>query len=836
MEKLINNKKITNLMSDLNENYTPNIKKDKIIYFPVRHHSPIVSFQLSNLIKEYSPEIILIEGPSNINEIKEKLFTKNSKMPLSFYSISSEEIEFEEENEENDKEGNKKNKKRKEIIREAVYYPFAEFSPEYIAIKLGMENNIKTEFIDLHYINLKKYYTNYEKIVNDDYIAYSEYINLLNQKLGMENFNELWENYFETAYHDVPPLKFIEDFYSFCYYSRKTYDTETLINEGSLAREIYMASKILEHSKKYSKILVVTGGFHTPSLIKLVENNKELKFNLKENGSIENYVIPYSYDRIDERSGYKSGIIFPAYHEQLLKKLLNFNLKNSDFNSPYEETIITFLHKLHKELRKSGESGTIVNKMEAIRVMNELKFLRDKKSVTTKEMIDSIITAYAKGDDNIRNIMVSLNKVLTGQKKGYYPYTKEDSPILMDFHDNLHKNRLEETHEAKKIDIYPTKTESQKKKSIFLHKLTFLDIHFAYLIVKNHKQLGNYSNNEQVYTSNDGKGNFLNDENTYLAELWEYSIKTDTYETLIEASLYGATINEAVLNKFERLWENAISFKYAISLYINMLKLEIKVNHNEKFIELRNILENDMILSSLTDGFIALHNYMKVENLSDNHRFNEIYDNTFNKIIKLLYFIDNLAEEEEEQFSNDLKTIYSVITENEEYKEEFLELMDTLKVKLYDNIQVSGVIDGILYNSGLLTEDDILTSFIQIINGVNNGENIARYLKGIFLLSRELFIMNNRFIEELNKFFISITEDEFLEIIPNLKQVFTFFSPTEQGKIAKNIASILNINEDFIENINKNISPEDEILGRKLDKLVLEFIKESKLINLHVDY
>ena len=62
-----------------------------------------------------------------------------------------------------------------------------------------------------------------------------------------------------------------------------------------------------------------------------------------------------------------------------------------------------------------GTGKVIVNKMEAIRVMNELKFLRDKKSVTTKEMIDSIITAYAKGDDNIRNIMVSLNKVLTGQ-------------------------------------------------------------------------------------------------------------------------------------------------------------------------------------------------------------------------------------------------------------------------------------------------------------------------------------------------------------------------------------------------------------------------------------
>jgi len=821
VDKLLNNKKILNLMDNTDENYLPDLKKDKIIYFPVRHHSPIVSFQLTKLINEYNPEIILIEGPSNINDIKEKLFTTNAKMPLAFYSILNQEVEVEDED----------GKIKKETLRDAVYYPFAEFSPEYIAIKIGLEKNIKTEFIDLHYINLKEYYTNYEQIVNDNYIAYSGYISLLIEKLGLENFNELWENYFETGYHNESPQKFITDFYSFCYFSRKTYKIETLINEGNIAREIYMASKILKYSENFDKILVVTGGFHTPSLIKLVENNKELKFNLKTKGEIENYVIPYSYNRIDERSGYKSGIIFPSYHNELLKKLQAFN-DNSDFKSPYEETIINFLHKLHKELRKSGESGTIVNKIEAIRIMDELKFLRDKKSVTTKEMIDAIISSYAKGNDNIKNILTSLNKVLTGKKRGFYPYTKEDSPILMDFHNNLQKNRLDIVNEIKRIDIYPTKSKSQKNKSILLHKLIFLDILFANLIVKNYKQLGNYSNNSNVYSSNEGKGNFLNDENTYLAELWEYSLKLETYETIIEASLYGATINEAVLNKFEKLWETTSSFQHAVSLYINMLKLEIKLNQTQKFIELRNILENDMILSSLTNGFISLHNFMKVENLSNNHRFNEIYENTFDKIMKLLYFVDELSTEEEEEFSNNLKTIYSVITNNNESLEEFLEVINSLKLKLYDNIQVLGSIDGILYNTKQLTEDDILITFTQIINGINNGENIAKYLKGVFMLSREIFILNNQFIEKLNNFFTTITEDEFLEIIPNLKQVFTFFSPTEQGKIAKNIAYTLNISDDFIENINKNILPEEEIIGRKLDNAVLDFINKSKLIEL----
>ena len=35
------------------------------LLFPVRHHSPVCSWQLIRAIKEYQPDVILIEGPEN---------------------------------------------------------------------------------------------------------------------------------------------------------------------------------------------------------------------------------------------------------------------------------------------------------------------------------------------------------------------------------------------------------------------------------------------------------------------------------------------------------------------------------------------------------------------------------------------------------------------------------------------------------------------------------------------------------------------------------------------------------------------------------------------------
>ena len=49
-----------------------------IVFFPVRHHSPACSYHLKNVINEYNPEIILIEGIIDGNKIKEFLCDEES--------------------------------------------------------------------------------------------------------------------------------------------------------------------------------------------------------------------------------------------------------------------------------------------------------------------------------------------------------------------------------------------------------------------------------------------------------------------------------------------------------------------------------------------------------------------------------------------------------------------------------------------------------------------------------------------------------------------------------------------------------------------------------------
>lgn len=50
------------------------------LLFPVRHHSPVCSWQLIRAIKEYQPDVILIEGPENANDMIGVLTDERTKL------------------------------------------------------------------------------------------------------------------------------------------------------------------------------------------------------------------------------------------------------------------------------------------------------------------------------------------------------------------------------------------------------------------------------------------------------------------------------------------------------------------------------------------------------------------------------------------------------------------------------------------------------------------------------------------------------------------------------------------------------------------------------------
>ena len=158
-----------------------------ILYFPIRHHSPVCSFHLQRAVEEYQPDCILIEGPQNAGHLIPVLVHEDTQPPLALYYAYR------------DKEGLVSPKKEDY----KCYYPFLSCSPELIALREADRKRVHAEFIDLPYMEILAGTAENRGIrregekqsYNDDYfLSRSRYFARLCEKTGLRDFEEFWED------------------------------------------------------------------------------------------------------------------------------------------------------------------------------------------------------------------------------------------------------------------------------------------------------------------------------------------------------------------------------------------------------------------------------------------------------------------------------------------------------------------------------------------------------------------------------------------------------------------------------------------------------------------
>ena len=66
--------------------YNPN--SEYVHIFGVRHHSPAAAMHLLNFLQEVKPKLILIEGPSDFNELIKDLMSKKIKPPMAIMAYT----------------------------------------------------------------------------------------------------------------------------------------------------------------------------------------------------------------------------------------------------------------------------------------------------------------------------------------------------------------------------------------------------------------------------------------------------------------------------------------------------------------------------------------------------------------------------------------------------------------------------------------------------------------------------------------------------------------------------------------------------------------------------
>lgn len=277
-----------------------------VLYYPVRHHSPVCAWHLEQATERYKPELILVEGPENANDLIPILASPETEAPVALYYAYRDDaglLNAAEQTEKQEKDG---------LPAEscACYYPLLDQSPELVALRLAERLKIPARFIDLPYgeiliatqagTGLRKEETAVS-YADDSFLVPELLWKNVCEKTGTRDFEEFWEKYYESRGLSLSTEEFVRQVNTWCLLARENTPRQEMEADGCLTRESHMARRIREATRSYKKILVVAGGFHILGLLHPENEQKDILNISKDSQTV--YPVRYSEPVADALSG-----------------------------------------------------------------------------------------------------------------------------------------------------------------------------------------------------------------------------------------------------------------------------------------------------------------------------------------------------------------------------------------------------------------------------------------------------------------------------------------------------------------------------------------------------
>lgn len=766
----------------------------EIIYYPVRHHSPACSFHLKNVIEEYQPEVILIEGASDADNLIPYLTNENTVPPVCIYYSY------------NDKKG---------LIDEShekyrAYYPFLEYSPEMFALKMADKNGIEAHFIDIPYsdmlVNDKKNQLQFD-FGKDDYENEISYTQRVAENNSCRSFAEFWESRFETSAPYKETHEFVKGVTALGFYLRQCGHKDENEHLKNAQRERYMADNIALYNKTHKKILVVAGAYHISGL--LSPENDLPKLKKSDSSAKAVYLMPYTFFEADSKSGYGSGIPFPSFYQKVWEKFFD---SKTDVYDVYEETVLEYIVKTARYTR-SKQPVSVPDEVNALSMAKSLAVLRERPSAGVYELIDGIRSTFVKGDINTSAVfeLDFLFRQLTGMGVGrVVSDEKIVPPVVEEFHGLCKKYRIKTSSIAyQDITLETVKKQSHYEKSCFLHQMEFLNTGFCKMV--------------------SGADYITGKDRNLIREQWRCRYSTSVEIALIDLSVFGGSIMQICNSLIDKQFtENMMSSELG-KMLVHIHVMGIDSMYDEKSEIIRSVILSDSDFISVCE-FISRIKSLAVMHKLRNGNVPEILSEyirlSFEKAICLIDSIKNADEDKQDEICKNIKMLYSVSLEYSDLCSSE-NLCSELKNAVDDPLctsQVYGVCTAILYKNSDITSEDYCMAISSYLETAS-GEDSALFLCGTFMAGRDVLFTDAKLLKKIDKIISAMNYDEFTAILPNLRYAFTNFIPAETKRISSMIAENYGVSSDKLEG-SYRYSVEEITRAVNADKKAFENLKK----------
>lgn len=781
----------------------PCTMEQPVLLFPVRHHSPVCSYQLVRTIEVYQPDIILIEGPENANALIPILTDEDTALPAAIYYFYKDTAKLVSD------EGEDYH----------CYYPFLYASPEYNAMVQAKKRGIPAKFIDLPYSAILMHTkgdrglrTEQEKhsYADDSHLVQSRFYAKLCEKTGLRSFEEFWEKYFEIAGIRKTPEEFLRQMHTYCILTRRETPQAELEADGTLAREQCMASRIQEAMRSYGKILVVTGGFHSAGLYALLQDVDVKPPKLRDfPDDVQNcYPMAYSYTAADALRGYASGMQHPEFYDTLCRALLS----GAQPEGIYRAQTLDLLARTAKEAAKKDVPISTADVTAAYSMMEGLAALRGAQECGMYELYDAVTACMIKGERTTATALPLdiLGTLATGESVGRIGDRSHVPPLIADFEAQCEAFRLKSRSAVpQEAELALFQKGRGMEESRFFHRMQFLGTEFA----------------ERLK----GPDLHAGKDRSRVREVWRYRRTPHVDAVLIDHTTDGVTLAEACRTLAGKALRRERRCETAAKIAVDCFLMGITLPPEDAAL-MEQILVGDGDFFSIGKGlyyFDMLHSLRRLYDFSDDAAVRCIAL-CFGKLITLLPTMGDVPPERAQECITIFRVLYGVTGRVlPERQEEFRLALLTLTERAEKEPSVFGAASGLLYAMDGAFRTQAESAMCGYLRGsLPMQKQGALFLKGLFETARDIALTDESFLRMTDVLITGMEISDFLEILPSLRLAFSYFTPAEIQQTAASAAALYAASA---EDITKKRAVDEELylFGAQLDREVCGICKEG---------
>ncbi|OCX54350.1 hypothetical protein BEL04_08825 [Mucilaginibacter sp. PPCGB 2223] len=692
----------------------------------IRHHGPGSARNVKAFLESVGPDIVLVEGPPEADAMLQWVGHAGLKPPVALLCYQPDDPQ------------------------RSVFYPFADFSPEWQAILYAREKNIHVRFMDLPAGNqmlVEKETVNPDQI-NLEAQAYEELykrpISYLSDAAGFADDEQWWEHTFEYRLNNDEVFDAVAEAMQALRESLPQKDKKLeQLREAYMRRTIRQAEKEMFHT-----IAVICGAWHVPALQNKSsqKDDNELLKGLPKTKT-ECTWIPWTFNRLSFYSGYGAGINSPGWY-------------NHVWHHPQDDGTLWMAH-VAQLFRKQQVDTSVAHLIEAVRLAGSLAALRGLPKAGLEELNEATLSVLCNGESILLRLV--QDELIVGHQIGEVPPEIPKPPLQLDIEKLQKKLRLPPTADFKDYTL-DLRKDTDLERSVFLHRLNLLGIPWG----------------KQQYVP--GKGTFK--------EQWRLQWDPGYSVEVIERGNLGNTVSEAATNNILNQATEATDLK-AIS---GLLEQSIPAELPDAIQILINRLNNlaaasaDVIeLMETVPGLITVARYGNVRN-TDATVISAIISSI---ITRICISLPNACVAIDEDAAQKMLDLFYKLNDGINLLQEpetTAGWHQTLQV-IAGNKNTSPVIGGystrLLNDNKLLHAEQLMQYFGYAMSVATAPIVSAAWLEGFLKGSGTLLLLDQELWQVIDNWVAGLTDDVFMLVLPLLRRTFANFTHPERRKLGE---------------------------------------------------